>query len=77
MRAPSEVEEIFDRPILGTVPASRVLSTAAETSNRLPAVEAEAFRMLRANLRYFDVNREIRSVVVTSATPGEGKSTVA
>ncbi len=32
--------------------------------------------MLRANLRYFDVKRELRSVVVTSATPGEGKSTV-
>lgn len=77
LKDPREVEEIFGRPILGMVPESRALSTAAEDSNRLPAAEAEAFRMLRANLRYFDVSREIRSVVVTSATPGEGKSTVA
>jgi receptor protein-tyrosine kinase len=33
--------------------------------------------MLRANLRYFNVDREIKSVLITSATPGEGKSTVA
>jgi receptor protein-tyrosine kinase len=33
--------------------------------------------MLRANLRYFNVDREIRSVLITSSTPGEGKSTVA
>lgn len=32
--------------------------------------------MLRANLRYFEVERPIQSVVVTSAAPGEGKSTV-
>lgn len=32
--------------------------------------------MLRANLRYFNVDRPIRSVLVTSAAPGDGKSTV-
>ncbi len=33
--------------------------------------------MIRANLRYFNVSEEIRSILVTSAVPGEGKSTVA
>ena len=33
--------------------------------------------MLRANLRYFNVDRDNRSIVVTSAASGEGKSTVA
>src|SRR5207244_3262456 len=37
----------------------------------------EVFRLLRARLRYFDVDRELRSVLLTSATPGDGKSTVA
>jgi capsular exopolysaccharide synthesis family protein len=32
--------------------------------------------MLRANLRYFSVDRPVRSVLVTSAAPGDGKSTV-
>jgi len=39
--------------------------------------ESEVFRQLRARLRYFNVDRDIRSVLVTSATPEEGKSTVA
>ncbi|MBA2516263.1 MAG: polysaccharide biosynthesis tyrosine autokinase [Solirubrobacterales bacterium] len=42
----------------------------------LPAHEEEAFRMLRAHLRYFNVDRDVRTVLVTSAASGEGKSTV-
>jgi capsular exopolysaccharide synthesis family protein len=41
----------------------------------LPAADAEAFRLLRANLRYFNAQRTIRNVVITSAQPGDGKST--
>ena len=33
--------------------------------------------MLRQNLRYFDLSDEIKSVLVTSAGPAEGKTTVA
>jgi capsular exopolysaccharide synthesis family protein len=33
--------------------------------------------MLRASLRYFSINTELRSLLVTSALPGEGKSTTA
>ena len=32
---------------------------------------------MRANLRYFNVDRDVRSVLITSAAPGDGKSTVA
>ena len=37
---------------------------------------AEAFRQLRTNLRFVDVDNEPRRIVVTSALAGEGKSTV-
>ena len=33
--------------------------------------------MLRANLRYFNVDRKIDSVLITSSAPADGKSTVA
>ncbi len=36
---------------------------------------AESFRQLRTNLQYADVDRPIRSLVMTSAISGEGKST--
>lgn len=38
---------------------------------------AEAYRTLRTNLMFSSVNRAIRVLVVSSAVPGEGKSTAA
>jgi|SRR5690554_1740156 capsular exopolysaccharide synthesis family protein len=42
---------------------------------RSPA--AEAYRTLRTNLMFSSVDRAIRALVVSSAAPGEGKSTAA
>jgi capsular exopolysaccharide synthesis family protein len=75
LMSPDEVEELFERPVLGAIPKSR--SLARDQQERvLPPDAAEAFRMLRANLRYFNVDREVRSVLITSGAPGDGKSTV-
>ena len=38
---------------------------------------AEAYRMLRTNIRFASVDERLRSLVVTSASPSEGKSTTA
>lgn len=74
LRDPHEIEAVFGRPILGTIPESRNFPGRQRS---LSLREAEAFRMLRANLRYFNASRQIRSVLVTSASPGDGKTTVA
>src|SRR5207244_3232777 len=77
LKDPKEIADSFDRPILGAVPESRAIATADQNPQRLAPGEAEAFRMLRANLRYFNVDRQISSVLITSSSPGDGKSTVA
>jgi capsular exopolysaccharide synthesis family protein len=78
LREPEDAEEAFGLPIVARIPASRALRRAASWRQLdLPPAEAEAFRMLRANLRYFNAAEPIRSLVVTSAVSGEGKSTVA
>lgn len=41
------------------------------------SVGAEAFRMLRTNLEFVNLERGARSIMVTSAVEGEGKSTTA
>lgn len=76
LKEPEDVEEAFGLPILGTVPQSRAIERAGAQGQTGGEPEAEAFRRLRTNLRYFNVDRQIRSVLVTSAAPGEGKTTV-
>lgn len=75
VRDPKEMEDLFDRPILGGIPSSKSLEGRG-TATALASAEAESFRLLRANLRYFNVDRDVRSVLVTSAAPADGKSTI-
>jgi succinoglycan biosynthesis transport protein ExoP len=60
------LEEIFGAPVL-----------AAVTDMADADAATESFRTLRAQLRYFSIDRNIRTVLVTSAVAGEGKTTVA
>lgn len=41
------------------------------------SLSAEAYRLLRTNLEYSSIDKSLKSIVVTSTEPGEGKSTVA
>jgi succinoglycan biosynthesis transport protein ExoP len=70
-----ELEQIYALPILGDVPESQTLGNRAAEVHGFAA--AESFRMLRARLRYFNVDREIRSLLITSVGAAEGKTTVA
>jgi capsular exopolysaccharide synthesis family protein len=77
IRDPHELESVFARPIIGRIPKSRALAKRRSGAHGLPPAEAEAFQALRANLLYFAADRGARSVLVTSADPGEGKTTIA
>jgi succinoglycan biosynthesis transport protein ExoP len=78
LREPDDAEEAFGLPIVARIPASRSLRRRASWQQfDLRPADAEAFRKLRANLRYFNDAEPIRSLVVTSAVSSEGKSTVA
>jgi polysaccharide biosynthesis transport protein len=79
LHEPSDLEEIYGVPVVGVVPESAALnrSRSKGTAIQLPVSEAEIFGLLRAHIRYFNVDRELRVVVVVSAAPGDGKTTVA
>ena len=73
-RSPREIADAYEVPIIGTVPESSALrqGTAIGTPR-----DQDAFRMIRSQLRYCDVDRVTKSVLITSADRGEGKSVVA
>jgi capsular exopolysaccharide synthesis family protein len=81
MRGQEDLEAIYRLPRLGTVPKSAALArSACEEGGRqavLPPAEAEAFSLIRAHLRFFNVDRELRTILVASAAPGDGKTTIA
>jgi len=81
IREPRDLEAIYGLPLLGVVPESAALSRSGKGKKNareaLPASEAEAFHLIRAHLRYFNVDRELRTLLIASAAPGDGKTTVA
>ncbi len=80
IREPKDLEAIYGLPLLGVVPESAALSGSANSpkdgKRALPASEAEAFQLIRAHLRYFNVDRQLHTLLVASAAPGDGKTTI-
>jgi tyrosine-protein kinase len=78
LRELEDVEALFDVPILGTIPQSSAIAHTGPGAQLAPTgAEGEAFRMLRASLRYFNVDRQVCSILVTSSVSQDGKTTVA
>ncbi|HZU72230.1 MAG TPA: polysaccharide biosynthesis tyrosine autokinase [Acidimicrobiales bacterium] len=79
VRTKDDVEAVVGGlPVLGIVPKlkaanRRTVTTAAEPMS----AGAEAFRQLRTSLQFMDLSRLRRLIQVTSASPGEGKTTTA
>ena len=78
LKTPEELEDAMGVPILGQVPESLLLALHGNALQDPTSAEAEAFRTIRANLRYFNAGHgDVRTVLVTSISPEDGKSTVA
>ena len=80
VRSASTVEAILRLPMLGrlvTPPAKLRKSETLVMRAKPQGTDAEAFRVLRSNLDFVNVDRGARSIMVTSAREEEGKSTTA
>ncbi|HEX5763370.1 MAG TPA: polysaccharide biosynthesis tyrosine autokinase [Solirubrobacterales bacterium] len=77
MKDEDEVEAAYGLPILARIAHSEKEASPGDASSiGLETPLGESFRMLHANLRYFNVGRQLDSLLVTSTTPREGKTTV-
>ena len=76
VRTATEIEGASGRPTLAEIPFERALQRRPLMADGVPgAGAADAFRSLRTNLRFLDQSGRVRALV-SSALPGEGKSTV-
>jgi receptor protein-tyrosine kinase len=71
-----DIADTMGIPLLAVVSKRKAFDHKHLGTGSMGSEDLEAFRMLRANLRYFDSNRDVKSVLVTSAEPGEGKTLV-
>ena len=84
IRSAEGVEKATGLSVVGGIPfdekqpadGKTARSTGARSDNE-SAVLAEAFRMLRTNLQYMQVDDPPRAIVMTSSLPGDGKSFIA
>jgi polysaccharide biosynthesis transport protein len=76
LREPSDVTDLLNVPVLAAIPEDRSSMRHATGEASLRRLDTEAFMMLRTNLRYFNVDEEVNSILVMSASPGEGKTSI-
>jgi capsular exopolysaccharide synthesis family protein len=69
-----QIEQATELPTLGNIPALKRRQRSLFFDNSSP--QDEAFRRLRTNLLMLAQDRPLHTLLVTSAEPGEGKSTI-
>lgn len=76
LKDPDELERAYGRPLLAVLPHTRTPAPMHDGEPSLGSDFREPFRVLRTSLELASVDEPPRTIVVSSAMPGEGKSTV-
>jgi len=79
LKTMEDIERVLQLPVLGYIAQIEYDSKNEESLyvTRQPrSPVSEAFRLLRTNLEFAGVDRPLRRLLVTSAGPGEGKTTI-
>ena len=78
IRSENDIAAVTDAPVIGSIGFDDEAAAHPLIVQTSPhSTRSEAFRRLRTNLQFLDVGSGSRAIVITSAVPGEGKSTTA
>lgn len=78
VRTSSELKELLQKPVLAEIPLSYKASAANSNSGGLEDCEIlESVRTLRAHVLSLDMGKSMKTLLITSANNGEGRSLVA
>ena len=73
---PDQITRQLGLPVLGIIARHNSEDGQPIVSAQPRSPVAEAFRSLRTNIQFASVDRELRTLLITSPSPSEGKSTV-
>ncbi len=76
IRSPDEVESLLNLPVLGSIPLLKD-KQPMQASTDVRSAFAESYRSVRTALQFSTDSGVPKTLLVTSAGPGEGKSTTA
>jgi Mrp family chromosome partitioning ATPase/capsular polysaccharide biosynthesis protein len=76
LKRPEQVQDAYGAPLLAVLPHTDDPAPVRHGDAALGQEFEEAFRVLRTNVELARLDRPPRTIVITSALPGEGKSTI-
>ena len=76
VKGPGDITQHLGLPVLGYIAHKEGQGGYPITALEPRSHFAESYRSLRTNIQYASVDRALTSIMVTSPTPGDGKSTV-
>jgi capsular exopolysaccharide synthesis family protein len=76
IRDPEEITRKWGIPILGLITSHKPNGNTIITMSQPRSPVAEAYRSLRTNLQFSSIDNPLKTIVVTSASPSDGKTSV-
>ncbi|WP_299955335.1 polysaccharide biosynthesis tyrosine autokinase [uncultured Modestobacter sp.] len=77
VRDPERAADLAGAPVIGVVLRDDALLTQHVIDRKSQSRTAEAYRQLRTNLQFLNVDEPPKVIMISSAVPSEGKTTVA
>lgn len=78
VHGPADLVRLTGKPLLGIVPRRKDFEAhPVVTADDTGTSAAEAYRVLRTGVRFADLGRPLKTILVTSPMPGDGKTATA
>ena len=76
IKTPQDVQRVLGLPVLGMIARNTIPDAYLITDYQPRSPVSEAYRMLRTNIQFANIDQPINTLLITSAEPLEGKSTI-
>jgi len=77
IKSRDDAEKLTGAPVLAALPLDPSVARSARSEVEQGSALVEAFRVLRTNLRFTNIDAQRQMLLITSAVPGEGKTLTA